>query len=261
MNINPINSLNDYIKGNRKSSINETIASYFIIHYFKIPEMIITEIADACCVSTPSIIRFCREIGYLNFSDFKERVKESIETIPIDVSESQLMRTVDDKDSVLNWLKLMNNSIRGSVSDLEYEKAEHLAKDIMNYKNVYFYGSSLSGLICDYLRILLFRNHKSVVTLDKPNIDVPLTNDKEDTLIVVVSQHNHYFQSHGDYLTYFKKNSDKLWLITQSQLNEKAYQVFDDILYAKASQDALMDYHIMLFVIQIIAAYCNVKKE
>lgn len=260
MNINPINSLNDYIKGNRKSSINETIATYFIINYFKLPDMIITEIAEACCVSTPSIIRFCREIGFLNFSDFKEWVKESIQTIPIDVSESQLMRKVEGKDSVLTWLKLMNTGVQSSIRDLEYEKAQTLAIDIMRYKNVYFYGSSLSGLICDYLRILLFRNHKSIVTLDKPDMEVPLTNEKHDTLIVVVSQHNHYFHSHGDYLTYFKKNSDKLWLITQSQLNEKAYQVFDDILYAKASQDALIDYHIMLFVIQIIAAYCNVNK-
>ena len=73
----PSELLNDYLKGSNKSSINEEIARFFIAYLNEIPNLKITEIAEKCHVSTTSIIRFCRELGYLDFTDFKKCIEET----------------------------------------------------------------------------------------------------------------------------------------------------------------------------------------
>ena len=61
----------------KNGSINNTVAHYILEHQELVKEMGITELAEACHVSTSSISRFCKEIGLDNFAELRELVQNN----------------------------------------------------------------------------------------------------------------------------------------------------------------------------------------
>lgn len=61
-----------------ESDINKRIAQMTLKNVSRIPEMSVEEIAGECGVSVSSYLRFCKEIGYRSFTDFKLRLSSSL---------------------------------------------------------------------------------------------------------------------------------------------------------------------------------------
>lgn len=257
MKLYPCDLLIDYLKGNRRAGINETIASYFVLHYSKVPGLGIVELAKRCNVSTPSVIRFCRELGYQNYTDFKECVQEHMRITKAEEAEGSILKSFGDKESFWAWFTAVNDQVALGMSQLDLEKVKELSEDILRHDYVYIFGTSLSGLIGDYLRIQLLRTSKSIVTLQKVNLDVPLTDDKASTLGIIVTQHGRFLKQEPDLAPYLQENCDVSWLVTQRKFGKDTYRYFDYTLTAGSYDDILIEYHIMLYVIQIIVKYCS----
>lgn len=250
---NPSDILNDYLKGSYKSSINEEIARYFIAYLIELPNLKLTEVAEKCHVSTSTVIRFCRELGFLDFTDFKKYVEETNISNKSEGAESVFLKNPQDIAARKNRIDVINSKVKDSISLLNFDKIDKLTKDIFNYRYVYIFGSSLSILVGEYLRIQLVRFNKSISTLSLPKMDVPLTPDKEDTLGIVLTQHSRYFRQSPDFITYLQRNCSKTWLITQDRLDKGYKKYFDDALFVNGSEDMFVEYHIMLDVSEIIA--------
>ena len=57
-----------YIASNDEDSVNCRIANHILDHLSGLKETTISELAKQCYVSVSSISRFCREIGFEDFS-------------------------------------------------------------------------------------------------------------------------------------------------------------------------------------------------
>jgi RpiR family transcriptional regulator, carbohydrate utilization regulator len=110
----------------------------------------ISELADRAHVSKPTVVRFCRSMGYDGLSDFKLKLAGSVsEGVPF------IHRSVDADDKTGDVLvKVIDNAVaaflkyRNDASTYAIEKAaEALAATYKTGRRIEFYGVGNSGVV------------------------------------------------------------------------------------------------------------------
>ncbi len=75
-NFSLMTALLSVINDNETEDVSYAIAHYLLEHFHELDALSIYDILDHCYVSRSGVRRFCRSIGYSNFSDIKARSKE-----------------------------------------------------------------------------------------------------------------------------------------------------------------------------------------
>jgi RpiR family transcriptional regulator, carbohydrate utilization regulator len=110
----------------------------------------VSELADRAHVSKPTVVRFCRSMGYDGLSDFKLKLAGSVsEGVPF------IHRSVDADDKTGDVLvKVIDNAVaaflkyRNDASTYAIEKAaEALAATYQTGRRIEFYGVGNSGVV------------------------------------------------------------------------------------------------------------------
>jgi RpiR family carbohydrate utilization transcriptional regulator len=110
----------------------------------------VSELADRAHVSKPTVVRFCRSMGYDGLSDFKLKLAGSVsEGVPF------IHRSVDVDDKVGDVLvKVIDNAVaaflkyRNDASTFAIERAvEALAETHKTGRRIEFYGAGNSGIV------------------------------------------------------------------------------------------------------------------
>jgi RpiR family transcriptional regulator, carbohydrate utilization regulator len=120
----------------------------------------VSELSDRAHVSKPTVVRFCRSMGYDGLSDFKLKLAGSVsEGVPF------IHRSVDTDDKVGDVLvKVIDNTVaaflqyRNDASSFAYEKAsEALAQTYRERKRIEFFGVGNSGIVAQDAQHKFFR--------------------------------------------------------------------------------------------------------
>ena len=120
----------------------------------------ITELADRAHVSKPTVVRFCRSVGYDGLSDFKLKLAGSVsEGVPF------VHRSVDVDDKTADVLvKVIDNTVaaflkyRNDASSFAIQKAtDGLAFAAENSKRIEFFGVGNSGIVAQDAQHKFFR--------------------------------------------------------------------------------------------------------
>ena len=120
----------------------------------------ITELADRAHVSKPTVVRFCRSVGYDGLSDFKLKLAGSVsEGVPF------VHRSVDVDDKTSDVLvKVIDNTVaaflkyRNDASSLAIHKAiDALAAAETNGNRIEFFGVGNSGIVAQDAQHKFFR--------------------------------------------------------------------------------------------------------
>ena len=110
----------------------------------------VTELADRAHVSKPTVVRFCRSMGYDGLSDFKLKLAGTVsEGVPF------IHRSVDPDDKTADVLvKVIDNAVaaflkyRNDASTFAIERAaEALASTYKTQRRIEFYGAGNSGVV------------------------------------------------------------------------------------------------------------------
>ena len=110
----------------------------------------VSELAERAHVSKPTVVRFCRSVGYDGLSDFKLKLAGSVsEGVPF------IHRSVDPDDKTSDVLvKVIDNAVaaflkyRNDASTYAIEKAaEALAATYKTGRRIEFYGVGNSGVV------------------------------------------------------------------------------------------------------------------
>ncbi|MES2685783.1 MAG: SIS domain-containing protein, partial [Pseudomonadota bacterium] len=120
----------------------------------------VSELASRAHVSKPTVIRFCRSVGYDGLSDFKLKLAGSVsEGVPF------IHRSVDVDDKTSDVLvKVIDNTVaaflkyRNDASSVAIEKAAHvLAATYQTGKRIEFFGAGNSGIVAQDAQHKFFR--------------------------------------------------------------------------------------------------------
>ena len=120
----------------------------------------VSELADRSHVSKPTVVRFCRSMGYDGLSDFKLKLAGSVsEGVPF------IHRSVDVDDKTSDVLvKVIDNTVaaflkyRNDASTFAIEKAvDALAATCQSGRRIEFYGVGNSGIVAQDAQHKFFR--------------------------------------------------------------------------------------------------------
>jgi RpiR family carbohydrate utilization transcriptional regulator len=120
----------------------------------------ITELSNRAHVSKPTVVRFCRSIGYDGLSDFKLKLAGSVsEGVPF------IHRSVDVDDKTSDVaVKVIDNTVaaflkyRNDVSFLILEQAVKVLVDTqISNRRIEFYGVGNSGIVAQDAQHKFFR--------------------------------------------------------------------------------------------------------
>ena len=120
----------------------------------------VSELADRAHVSKPTVVRFCRSMGYDGLSDFKLKLAGSVsEGVPF------IHRSVDADDKTGDVLvKVIDNAVaaflkyRNDASTFAIERAaEALAATYKTGRRIEFYGAGNSGIVAQDAQHKFFR--------------------------------------------------------------------------------------------------------
>ncbi|BDU58341.1 RpiR family transcriptional regulator [Limnohabitans sp. MORI2] len=120
----------------------------------------VTELADRACVSKPTVVRFCRSMGYEGLSDFKLKLAGSLsEGVPFihrnvgaqDSSNDVLVKVIDN--TVTAFLKYRNDASSAAID----KAAEAIALTHKKGKRLEFFGVGNSGIVAQDAQHKFFR--------------------------------------------------------------------------------------------------------
>jgi len=150
----------------------------------------VTELADRAHVSKPTVVRFCRSVGYDGLSDFKLKLAGSVsEGVPF------IHRSVDADDKTSDVaVKVIDNTVaaflkyRNDASSFALDQAvQVLAETHSTGKRIEFYGVGNSGIVAQDAQHKFFRLGMNTIAYSDGHMQVMSASmlGKGDCVVVI----------------------------------------------------------------------------
>lgn len=194
------NSIFDAKQIKKLNDLEIEVFEYIMSNSLIIPYLTIRELADNVGVSTTTILRFVKKIGYDSYNDFKFAYKMSLQ------SEEHFERIYDFSE-VIECLKKFSTSYY-------LDKFNEAMVIIGNSENVVFFGVGNSGTICQYGARRFTSAGKFTMAVNDPFLKMASLNPSTVVIVLSVSGET---PEVIDTLATLKKESCKIIAITTSQ--------------------------------------------
>lgn len=234
------------------SKLNEIelfIYNYVLQNYKKVAYMRIRDMAEETNVSTATILRFCRKLGFDGFTEFRYDLKNKITLM-----KGEYKITTFDKNDLVDF-------VNKSSTDDFIAIIRKAASLIRTYNNIVFVGIGNSGIISSFGARYFTEVVKFTTFFNDPFVD-PIREYTEDTLVIAISATGESTQT-INIVQRFKLSGAKIISITNS--NKSTISKLSDycIAYNSTSQKDILKYkkaasqieHV--FIIEMLAHCCQ----
>ena len=238
----------------KNQTTNSLIASYILSHREEAKNMGIKELAERCHVGTGSISRFCREVGFRDFSELKQLIEGTSYYF-------EKIEAGDASEGAGQWLDHVFGEMRKALDSLDLKQAEKLCGDIRSYDKIFACGmmkaeSAAISLQADML-MLGKQVHTSVAYADQ--IEKILAAGK-DELIIIFSYTGSYFDCQDFRAEEKHLILPKIWMICGS--DRKLPWFVDEVLRFESGGDQLSHPYQLQMAESIIAQmYASQKAD
>ena len=183
---NLIRRMADNQQSLRKSEAK--VATYVLAHANDVIKMRIVDLAAQSEVSEPTVIRFCRAIGFDGFQSFKLQLAQQL-----GLGSDDTQFAVDDNDTVADLGNKVFDTTIGSLltvrDELNPEVLEQAINTISNARRVEFYGFGASGSVAADAQHKFFRLQLSTAAYTDPHIQhMSAISLSTEDVVVAISQ-------------------------------------------------------------------------
>ncbi|MCI5106157.1 MAG: SIS domain-containing protein [Pseudomonadales bacterium] len=183
---NLIRRIADNLSKLRKSEAK--VADYVLAQASDVINMRIADLAANADVSEPTVIRFCRAIGFDGFQSFKLQLAQQLV-----MGSVYTQFAVDDSDTVTDLRNKVFDSTVGSLltvrDELDPDVLEKAINTIANARRVEFYGFGASGSVAADAQHKFFRLQLSTAAYTDPHIQrMSAVSLGEGDVVVAISQ-------------------------------------------------------------------------
>lgn len=255
--------LHELINIMNETNNNETyhnLARFLIENIDKIVNMNITEIADLCYVSSATISRFCRELGFHNFTAFKSALEENY-GFEIDYDDKYINNQIPITQKIEHLQKETINSLLSINNTLNIDDLLELAKLIHDTKNVAIFSQSHYQFFALYLqqRLSLFNKIVYIDVGQRKQLSRAEHLD-ENSLAIIYSPRGQSFVF-SQVSNLLMQNKTNTILITQNELisNKSRYSKIINIGGTNENNLGLISYS--YFLDHLILIYYNLYHD
>jgi len=205
------------------------VANYVMDNHNNIAFNTLEEVAEKIGVSTTTVIRFTRELGYSGYSDMQKDIQSTIMnkvslperlTEVIEIPKNQLL-----KDSFSNDIQ----NIQDTLAMLSEETLEDAVSSISAARKIYILGMRSSFSLAYYLTSRLGQIKNNVSLIQSAGMMYPeeiVSAEPGDVCIAYLFPR--YSKTTAKILSWLKKNGVKIVLFTS--LNESSVHGYGDII-------------------------------
>ena len=164
------------------------VASYVLANANGVIKMRIVDLAAKSEVSEPTVIRFCRALGFDGFQSFKLQLAQQL-----GMGSVYTQFAVDDSDTVTDLRNKVFDTTVGSLltvrGELNADVLEQAISTISNARRVEFYGFGASGSVAADAQHKFFRLQLSTAAYTDPHIQhMSAIALESDDVVVAISQ-------------------------------------------------------------------------
>jgi RpiR family carbohydrate utilization transcriptional regulator len=145
------------------------VANYVLANASEVIKMRIVDLASKSEVSEPTVIRFCKAIGFDGFQSFKLQLAQQL-----GLGSVFTQFAVEDNDTVADLINKVFDTTVGSLitarEEINSEVLEQAITTISNARRVEFYGFGASGSVAADAQHKFFRLQLSSAAYTDPHI-------------------------------------------------------------------------------------------
>ena len=247
-----------YVDSHPEEGTYKTLANLMIEHIDELAGMTIYDMADCFFVSTATLSRFCRMLGYNNFSHFKDKLQAPY-GFQVDYTPEYLSGTYEQslaylQNQTLECLQNMRRHLSGQT-------LEEIARLIHDYQNVYIAGYMGYEFLFMYLQQKLGLFHKFIHVTPASSTPANRKNDYGPTdLVIMISLRGSPFTQKTLVSTLIQNNVPRI-LISQ---NTNAYykEHYDRFFVIGGTPDNNLGMiSLQFFIDELILTYYHLYKS
>lgn len=252
-----------FIDNHPTQDTNYNIACYILENFNTIQTMSITQLANACFVSQPTLSRFCRALGYDDFHHFR---KEAIITASsheeyFDEEKNKLKLDTDVYQGIKHYIDDINNHLLETLNCLDIAQIDSFLTRIYNTKKVIVFGELYSGLMASYLQIGLLYIGKHIITCSNMFEMSKLIKDiSKDDMIVILSVDGNTMRRNTKLIEDIIDSPCYKAIISQNEQIINAYK-FDEFIRITNQQIGTGKYPLTLLVEIMTKRYAQLFKN
>ncbi len=139
------------------SASNRAIADYVLRNQVRVTALGIEELADACAVSTATISRFARDLGFKNYAAMRGAVAETLQSVlqPVEKLRSTIARRTAKASPALESLGYAEAAITATSRALAGTQIDRIGAVLTKARTVYVLGFGLSSFLAGALAMHL----------------------------------------------------------------------------------------------------------
>ena len=203
------------------SKSEQAVASYFLDHVQDFTLNTLDSVADSIGVSTTSVIRFCRRVGFAGYKDFQNHLRTEVNihlTLPELFSR---LNTLPDTDTLLQQvLQDGIGNIEKTFAEMPPNALENAAGAVYSAKRVFTIGlrESLALAHYTYTRLATARGNTQILDVGYNGMVEQALDLTEEDVVIFFLFHRYTTQS-LKVLPFIKAQGAKVILITSSPYN------------------------------------------
>ena len=183
---NLIRRITENLSSLRKSEAK--VASYILANANAVIKMRIVDLASQSKVSEPTVMRFCKAVGFDGFQSFKLQLAQQL-----GLGSVFTQFAVEDSDTVADLLNKVFDTTVGSLitarEEINSEVLEQAITTISNARRVEFYGFGASGSVAADAQHKFFRLQLSSAAYTDPHIQrMSAISLGDEDVVVAISQ-------------------------------------------------------------------------
>jgi DNA-binding MurR/RpiR family transcriptional regulator len=136
---------------------NRAIADYLLRNQMRVTALGIEELAEACEVSTATISRFARDLGFKNYAAMRGAVAETLQSVlqPVEKLRSTIARRAAAASPALESMGYAEASITATTRALDGALVDRVGTVLTKARSVYVMGFGLSTFLAGTLAMHL----------------------------------------------------------------------------------------------------------
>ena len=165
----PMKAMLDKQLSARKAQ-EQKVMAFLRAHEDSVMDLSISEIAEGAGVSSPTVVRFCKSLGFEGLKDFK--INFQAETIKTRQINEPITWASSDEDIRTLMKEKSAFSVQSLFSSENMDAMDRMAKAIVKADNIEIIGMGGSGIIAEYLFKELLRYGKKASLFSDPYMKV-----------------------------------------------------------------------------------------
>lgn len=245
---------------NKKGSSYD-IAKALMQHYHEIPNLTIHELADICFISSASLSRFIRMLGFDHYTEFRNACQKEI-GIEVDYSKEVSKASIEDMRPIIElYTENIKNNIDFTFHQMDFQQLERITNMMFQAKEMAFFGLEFATLLGQHFQVKMASMNKLVrLGLTYEEQKEIAENLHEGALVFVASLEGGYFYRNDEVLDVLKKKHAVMVAMTMNE-NTKLMKDVDEILICNKENSNTEGRITLLYMIEILLMYYFVNYQ